>query len=53
MSIQTRSVGEGDRWLPNVRRKGQLEEGLLDLIWPASMATDEWFAVVRKFIGAD
>jgi pimeloyl-ACP methyl ester carboxylesterase len=41
MSIQTRAVGEGDRWLPNVRCKGQLEEGLLDLIWPASMATDE------------
>ena len=45
MSIQTRAVGEGDRWLPNVRCDGQLEEGLVDLIWPASMATDE--------IGAD
>ncbi len=41
MSIQTRAVGEGERWLPNVRCDGQLEEGLIDLIWPASMATDE------------
>jgi pimeloyl-ACP methyl ester carboxylesterase len=41
MSIQTRAVGEGERWLPNVRCEGQLEDGLIDLIWPASMATDE------------
>ena len=41
MSIQTRAVGEGERWLPNVRCDGQLEDGLIDLIWPASMATDE------------
>jgi len=40
MSIQTRAVGEGKRWLPNVRCDGQLEDGLIDLIWPASMATD-------------
>jgi pimeloyl-ACP methyl ester carboxylesterase len=40
MSIQTRAVGEGERWLPNVRCEGQLEDGLIDLIWPASMATD-------------
>jgi pimeloyl-ACP methyl ester carboxylesterase len=41
MSIQTRAVGEGERWLPNVRCEGQLEDGLIDLIWPASMATDD------------
>jgi pimeloyl-ACP methyl ester carboxylesterase len=41
MSIQTRAVGEGERWLPNVRCDGQLEDGLIDLIWPASMATDD------------
>ena len=41
LSIQTRAVGEGERWLPNVRCDGQLEEGLFDLIWADSMKTDE------------
>jgi len=41
MTIQTRAVGEDIRWAPNVRCEGQVEPGLMDLIWPASMATDE------------
>jgi pimeloyl-ACP methyl ester carboxylesterase len=40
MTIQTRAVGEGVRWMPNVRCPGQLEDGMMDLIWPASMETD-------------
>ena len=46
MTIQTRAVGEDVRWVPNIRCEGQVEQGLMDLIWPASMETDtvgaEW-----------
>ena len=40
MTIQTRAVGNDVRWTPNVRCDGQVEDGMMDLIWPASMATD-------------
>jgi pimeloyl-ACP methyl ester carboxylesterase len=40
MTLQTRAVGEDVRWVPNIRCEGQVEPGLMDLIWPASMETD-------------
>lgn len=40
LTIQTRAVGENGRWVPNIRCDGQVEDGLMDLIWPASMETD-------------
>jgi len=40
LTIQTRAVGEDVRWIPNIRCDGQVEAGLMDLIWPASMETD-------------
>ena len=40
LTIQTRVVGEDVRWIPNIRCDGQVEAGLMDLIWPASMETD-------------
>jgi pimeloyl-ACP methyl ester carboxylesterase len=40
MTIQTRAVGEDVRWTPNIRCDGQVEAGLMDLIWPATMETD-------------
>ncbi len=40
LTIQTRAVGEDVRWVPNIRCEGQVEAGLMDLIWPASMETD-------------
>jgi len=40
LTIPTRAVGEDVRWIPNIRCDGQVEAGLMDLIWPASMETD-------------
>ena len=40
MTIQPRAVGEDVRWTPNIRCEGQVEPGLMDRIWPASMETD-------------
>ena len=40
LTIQTRAVGEEVRWVPNIRCEGQVEAGMMDLIWPASMETD-------------
>ena len=40
LTIQSRAVGEHERWRPNIRCPGQVEDDVFDVLWQASLATD-------------
>ncbi len=40
MRFQDRATGEGVRWRPNVRRAGQVEPGVMDVVWQQTYLSD-------------
>lgn len=40
MRFQDRATGEGVRWLPNVKRPGQVAPGVMDAIWQQTYLSD-------------
>ena len=40
MRFQDRATGEGERWLPNVKRPGQVASGVMDAIWHQTYLSD-------------